>query len=79
VATALSRRLDEPLDMGGRLARIGASIGLAMFPDDAGSVELLCVLADQRMYETKRSAALVLASADRRSDLQPAPVDLRMA
>jgi len=79
VATALSRRLDEPFDIGGQRAQIGASIGLAMFPDDAGSVEPLCVLADQRMYEMKRSAVMARASGDRPSDSQLASVDLRIA
>jgi diguanylate cyclase (GGDEF)-like protein len=79
VATTLSRRLDEPLDMGGQRAQIGASIGLAMFPDDASSVEPLCVLADQRMYEAKRSAALARVSGERQSNSQLAPVDLRIA
>ncbi len=55
VATALSRRLDAPLDVDGQPVLVGASIGLAMFPDDASSVETLCVLADQRMYEAKHS------------------------
>ena len=55
VATALSRLLDEPLAVGEHGMRIGASIGVAMFPDDAKALEPLCVLADQRMYEAKRT------------------------
>ena len=75
VAAALSRRLDESLDIDGQRAQVGASIGLAMFPDDATAVEPLCVLADQRMYEAKHSAAAARASGESHSSLQLAPVD----
>jgi diguanylate cyclase (GGDEF)-like protein len=78
VATALRRRLDEPLDIGGQRAQIGASIGLALFPDDASSVESLCVLADQRMYEAKRSLAQAGGSGERHPGVPPAPVDLHI-
>ena len=75
VASALSRRLDEPLDIDGQRAQVGASIGLAMFPDDATAVEPLCVLADQRMYQAKHAAAAARARDESHPSLQLAPVD----
>ena len=62
VATALSDCLEEPLDIDGQRVHVGASIGLAMFPDDATAVDPLCVLADRRMYEAKRSTGPVRAT-----------------
>ena len=35
--------------------QIGASIGVAVFPDDAQTPESLCILADGRMYTAKRN------------------------
>ncbi len=62
IAAALGRRLDEPLMLAGRSARISASIGLAMFPADAPTPEALSVLADQRMYDAKRSGGARVCS-----------------
>ncbi len=33
---------------------IGASIGIALFPEDARDMESLSIAADQRMYDAKR-------------------------
>ncbi len=37
--------------------RIGASIGIAVFPEDASDMDSLCIAADLRMYENKHRAA----------------------
>jgi predicted signal transduction protein with EAL and GGDEF domain len=33
---------------------VGGSLGVAVFPEDAGDMETLCITADLRMYENKR-------------------------
>lgn len=53
VAQSLIENLDEPLEIGGRTIRIGASIGIAVYPDDASEMEALCIAADMRMYDEK--------------------------
>jgi len=53
VAEALKQILDEPLQLCGKEVRIGASVGIAVFPDDADDLESLCVAADLRMYDAK--------------------------
>jgi len=55
IAAALSGKLKVPLEIAGRTVHVGASIGLAMFPSDAPALTALTHLADQRMYEAKRS------------------------
>jgi len=52
ILDVLSRPLPLPE---GRTARLGASIGIAVFPDDADSAEKLLICADAAMYRAKRS------------------------
>lgn len=54
LAAKLSADLNEPIVMGSVQLPVGASIGLAIYPDDAQTVEELCSKADARMYEQKR-------------------------
>jgi diguanylate cyclase (GGDEF)-like protein len=56
VAGALKELVEAPLSVAGHSMRIGASIGLAMFPDDGQSSEALTMHADARMYEAKRKS-----------------------
>jgi len=56
VATTLMQLLDSPIVLEGHTVRIGASVGIAVFPDDAGNAESLCIAADLRMYASKREA-----------------------
>ncbi|MGC8550941.1 MAG: diguanylate cyclase domain-containing protein [Acidobacteriaceae bacterium] len=53
VAEALKSMLSEPLEVDGRLVQMGASIGLAMFPEDATAADALCIAADVAMYSEK--------------------------
>lgn len=53
VAEALKSMLTVPLDVEGRAVRVGASIGLAMFPEDATAADALCIAADAAMYSEK--------------------------
>ena len=56
-ALKLSRRLietaDEPFDLDGRAVRIGVSIGVAIFPDQAGTPVELLKAADVALYAAK--------------------------
>ena len=53
VADSLLQLLKEPLEVGGHTLQIGASVGIAVFPDDADTMEALCIKADLEMYADK--------------------------
>ena len=53
VGSLLIDLLDEPFDLGDQTIRIGASVGIAVFPEDALDAEGLCIAADLRMYDFK--------------------------
>ena len=56
VAQKLLAALMEPYDLGGgRQARISASIGISVFPDDAGDGATLMKHADSAMYSAKQA------------------------
>jgi len=56
VAKSLMEMLKEPLQIGDNTVQVGASIGVAVFPDDAEDIESLCIAADLRMYDTKHES-----------------------
>jgi diguanylate cyclase (GGDEF)-like protein len=56
VGRSLRQLLDDPLDLENHKVSVGASIGIAIFPEDASDAESLCIAADLRMYEAKRSS-----------------------
>ncbi|HEY1581344.1 MAG TPA: GGDEF domain-containing protein [Terracidiphilus sp.] len=56
VAKSLMDMLKEPLRVGDHSVQVGASIGIAVFPDDAADLESLCIAADLRMYHTKNES-----------------------
>jgi diguanylate cyclase (GGDEF)-like protein len=58
VGRALQDLLKEPMNLENRPVRIGASFGMAIFPDDAANMDALCIIADLRMYENKRQGEL---------------------
>jgi diguanylate cyclase len=53
VSLALMELLKEPLQLEDHTVRTSASIGVAIFPDDAADCESLCIAADLHMYEDK--------------------------
>jgi diguanylate cyclase (GGDEF)-like protein len=53
VGDSLIQLLNEPLELGEHTVRIGASVGIAIFPEDAREMESLCIAADLRMYDAK--------------------------
>ena len=56
VSAALIQLLKDPLELAGHIVHVGASIGIAIFPEDATDRESLCIQADLRMYELKNEA-----------------------
>ena len=46
--------LSEPLNIEGQKVSVGASVGIAVFPEDAADTESLCIAADMQMYGAKR-------------------------
>ena len=56
VARTLTQLLEPPILLEGNTVHIGASVGIAIFPDDAGDAESLSIAADLRMYASKRAA-----------------------
>jgi diguanylate cyclase (GGDEF)-like protein len=55
VATKVHAALEAPFHLDGSDLNVSASIGIAVFPDDAGDVDLLIQSADTAMYEAKAS------------------------
>lgn len=53
VATRLLMGLKEPIDTGGRMLYLSASMGIALYPDDDGTLEGLLRNADTAMYYAK--------------------------
>jgi predicted signal transduction protein with EAL and GGDEF domain len=53
---SLMHLLDQPLMIGEHTIHVGASVGIAIFPEDARDMESLCIAADLRMYNIKHGA-----------------------
>ncbi len=53
IGQQLRRLLNEPIEFLGRRLNVGASIGIAVFPDDAITDEELLINADLALYEAK--------------------------
>lgn len=50
----IRRIVEEPVQLDHGIARVGVSIGWAMFPEDGEDVDALLKIADKRMFDTKR-------------------------
>jgi diguanylate cyclase (GGDEF)-like protein len=72
-ATEVARRvleaIREPLDLDGEPAEVGASIGVAVFPEHGADTELLLQQADNAMYTAKRGGLGVRLVGDDREPL----------
>jgi diguanylate cyclase len=55
VGESLLKLLHEPMRVKDRPIKVGGSLGVAMYPDDAADMESLCIRADLLMYEDKRA------------------------
>ncbi|PIZ30468.1 MAG: hypothetical protein COY40_04540 [Alphaproteobacteria bacterium CG_4_10_14_0_8_um_filter_53_9] len=53
VAKKVLKTIMEPFDLGGTPARVGTSIGIALYPQDATTATELLGLADRAMYAAK--------------------------
>jgi len=56
VAQTLLQLLHEPLQLDVHAVQIGASVGVALFPDDAHDLESLRIAADMLMYRHKNAS-----------------------
>jgi len=54
VAESLIGILAEPFQLAGQTVQVGASIGIAVYPEDAQDSDALCIEADLRMYQVKQ-------------------------
>jgi diguanylate cyclase (GGDEF)-like protein len=54
VAERICERLRQPFQIDGTVVRIGGSVGIALYPDDATNYDALMRGADAAMYEAKR-------------------------
>ena len=54
VSGALLDLLHAPVELNAHTLNVGASVGVAVFPDDGKDIKSLCIQADMRMYEGKR-------------------------
>jgi diguanylate cyclase (GGDEF)-like protein len=64
VGKSLAELVADPFEVNGHTVQIGASVGVAVFPDDANDAESLCITADLRMYAVKQASK---ASEDKES------------
>lgn len=55
IGNKLLRTINEPFIIEESEFHVGASIGIACYPDDGEDVETLIAISDQAMYEAKRS------------------------
>jgi len=59
IGRTLMHLISQPLELAGSTVSVGASIGIAVYPEDATDVKNLCIKADLRMYETKNRAGRI--------------------
>lgn len=69
VAARMVNVLRLPFEVATGSARIGASIGIAIFPDDGTQIEMLFARADSAMYAAKRAGKNQYAFADTSANL----------
>jgi diguanylate cyclase (GGDEF)-like protein/PAS domain S-box-containing protein len=54
IAEKINAALSEPVNLGSKEVILGASIGIALYPDHAHTSDVLISLADKAMYEVKK-------------------------
>ncbi len=70
VSQSLAQLLDNPFEVNGHTLRVGASVGIAFYPDDANDAESLCIAADRRMYAGKMAAKAKIAEMPHPEDAE---------
>lgn len=68
VAEKILNVLNQPFALSAAIANIGASIGIAVFPDQATTVEELLAFADSAMYEAKTAGRGTIRSCQCQPD-----------
>ncbi len=63
VGESLMQLLHDPIDLGEHTVNIGASVGVAIFPQDAITMEALCIAADLKMYDYKNASLALVDQA----------------
>lgn len=63
IARKMIQVLNEPFHIQGQTVHIGASVGIALYPDNGQTAELLLATADKAMYSVKTSGRNNLAFA----------------
>jgi diguanylate cyclase (GGDEF)-like protein len=53
LAEKILQQLSDPFNLAGNFIKIGASIGISMYPADGDNIQLLIKKADKAMYKTK--------------------------
>ncbi|MBA2316640.1 MAG: GGDEF domain-containing protein [Euzebyales bacterium] len=72
IATKLRACLDQPIVVDGHQLAVRGSVGIALYPADGDSPEILMSQADRAMYDAKRSRSHVAVTAAVRSPGLPA-------
>ena len=70
IASKLAEQLSQPCQVGNITVRVGASVGIALFPQQAEDIDLLLRLADEDMYRARAAARHQRAAA-----LVPHPIN----
>jgi diguanylate cyclase (GGDEF)-like protein len=76
VGQSLTELLESPFEVNGHTVHVGASVGIAVFPDDANDAESLCIAADLRMYAGKQ-ASKSQGAAETQRPFRPASVGVK--
>jgi diguanylate cyclase (GGDEF)-like protein/PAS domain S-box-containing protein len=77
IGEKILQRLSQPLSLGAASHRVGASLGIALYPEHGPNIDSLIHIADQAMYAAKRSGnnqyRLGMADTGEPCPLSPAP------
>jgi diguanylate cyclase (GGDEF)-like protein/PAS domain S-box-containing protein len=55
VAEKIIRAINQPIEVDGNICNVGASIGIAIYPDHFDNIDELIIAADSAMYQVKAS------------------------
>lgn len=69
VAASIQERLEKPLVIDGLSLKVGASVGISLYPEHATTSDELIQHADKALYEVKRSAPGTHLFFDLKTDL----------
>jgi diguanylate cyclase (GGDEF)-like protein len=57
LARKLEQLMSDPFELTGHTLQVGASLGVAVYPDDGQGVDELLKVSDTRMYRAKEASA----------------------